>query len=287
MKKGFISILLAIVVAFGMAMSSADRAEALTLYVPDEGFVVPYVEGNDSTGLDTVIGIVRIPGGSGTLTVYWTFFDEDSYHVTDGDFTLTPGDVYLFSWNAIKGIGLDGQKGYMAFAFSDASTTELAANALRIIGTEVAAFIPVVPANAVVSATAVAGNDIRISGGQIVAVDELGNVIQTDDDVLPRYAIDNFDTEIVAFVVSNNSGYSNYTVDIYNLDEDNTSVNIDLSDELNFIYPLTQVGRPVAYVDGFYHFGATGAGYPDDGICFSLVSNSGPTEIQTLIAIHY
>ena len=122
MKKGFIAILLAIVVAFGMAMSSADRAEALTLYVPDEGFVVPYVEGNSATGLDTVIGIVRIPGGAGTLTVYWTFFDEDSLHVTDGDISLTPGDVFLFSWNQIKGIGLDGAKGYMAFAFSDAST---------------------------------------------------------------------------------------------------------------------------------------------------------------------
>jgi hypothetical protein len=287
MKKGFISILLAIVVAFGMAMSSADRAEALTLYVPDEGFVVPYVEGDSSTGLDTVIGIMRIPGGSGTLTVYWTFFDEDSLHVTDGDLTLTPGDVYLFSWNATKGIGLDGQKGYMAFAFSDASTTELAANALRIIGTEVAAFIPVVPANAVLAAAAIDGNDIHISGGQIIAVDELGNGIQSGDDVLPRYSIDAFETEIVAFVVSNNSGYANYTVDIYNLEEDNTSVNVDLSDELNFIYPLTQIGRPVAYVDGFYHFGATGTGYPDDGICFSLVSNSGPTEIQTLIAIHY
>ena len=65
----------------------------------------------------------------------WTFFAaEDSHHMLDKDFILTPGEVFLFSWNAVKGFNLDGFSGYLVFADPFLETTTLTANALQILG---------------------------------------------------------------------------------------------------------------------------------------------------------
>jgi hypothetical protein len=147
MRKGFLGILLALAMVFGMTMSAGAIDN---IAEPSVGFVVPWVEGDNQSGLDTVVGIQDTPddadfiGVGSTRTVTWTFFrDSDSAHILDRDFPITPGMVYPFSWNAQKGNNLDGVRGYLVFADPLLSTTTLTANALQVQGLIVAAYVPV------------------------------------------------------------------------------------------------------------------------------------------------
>lgn len=147
MRKGFLAIVLALAIVFGIAMSAGaiDRIAR-----PSVGFVVPWVEGNAADGLDTVIGIYNTPddayniGTGESRKVTWTFFrGSDSAHILDNDFLITPGQVYLYSWNVNKGANLDGVTGYLVFADPDLFTSTLTANAFQVIGLQVAAYVPV------------------------------------------------------------------------------------------------------------------------------------------------
>jgi len=147
MRKGFLGILLAVAMVFGMAMSAGAIDN---IAEPSVGFVVPWVEGDNQSGLDTVVGIQDTPddaaniGAGNARTVTWTFFrDSDSAHILDNDFPITPGMVFPFSWNQQKGNNLDGVQGYLVFADPFLSTTTLTANALRVNGLVVAAYVPV------------------------------------------------------------------------------------------------------------------------------------------------
>jgi len=146
MRKGFLTVLLAMAMAFGLAMNAAAIDN---IAEPSVGFVVPWVYGNNTEGIDTVIGIQDTPadylvGSDNLRPVVWTFFRAaDSAHILDKDFALTPGEVFLFSWNAVKGFNLDGVNGYLVFADPYLETTTLTANALQIRGYDAAAYIPV------------------------------------------------------------------------------------------------------------------------------------------------
>ncbi len=127
---------------FGVAMNAAAIDNVAE---PSVGFVVPWVLGDNAEGLDTVIGIQNTPADFvSSRDMVWTFFAaEDSRHVLDKDFSLTPGEVFLFSWNAVKGFNLDGFSGYLVFADPFLESTTLTANALQILGFDAAAYIPV------------------------------------------------------------------------------------------------------------------------------------------------
>lgn len=142
MRKGFLTVLLAMAMAFGLAMNAAAIDN---IAEPSVGFVVPWVYGDNTEGIDTVIGIQNTPADFvADRDVVWTFFRaSDSAHILDKNFDLTPGEVFLFSWNAVKGFNLDGVSGYLVFADPYLETTTLTANALQIQGFDAAAYIPV------------------------------------------------------------------------------------------------------------------------------------------------
>jgi hypothetical protein len=294
MNKGVLAILLGLVLAVGFAMSAADRAEALTLYVPENGFVVPYVVADTAKGLDTAIGVTVIPQAPSPLWLKWTFFNERSVHIMDDKVCVTPGDFEGFFWSQMMGSGLNGVRGYLVF--NDASTdgSYLTANAFLIKGLDVAAFIPVLPLSV---------DDISWTGSKAACplpiTFQLADVIsaqfgiQAGDNVLLRYAIDGLESRIVCWFVANPS--ATLTVDIYDSNEQNVSVSIDLPHEISIIDPARDIlGRPNSFVDGFIHVGSTAQTWPYDGIAFTLVANGDPldlspmpTEIQTLMAVHY
>jgi len=190
MRKGFLLIVLALIIVFGVAMSAGaiDRIGR-----PSVGFVVPWVEGNVSQGLDTVIGIQNMPddadfiGANTTRTVTWTFFrGSDSAHILDNDFLITPGQVFLYSWNNMKGANLDGVTGYLVFADPLLSTSTLTANAFQVIGLKVAAYVPV----------------LQLRGGYFTVFDADG------DTVISRNSLDGFSAAQQDLVDSTWVGYS-------------------------------------------------------------------------------
>ena len=300
MNKGVLAILLGLVLAIGFAMSAADRAEALTLYVPENGFVVPYVVADTTTGLDTAIGVTVIPQATAPIWLKWTFFNECSVHIMDDEICVTPGDFEPLFWSQMMGSGLDGVRGYLVF--NDASTDDswVTANAFLIKGLDIAAFIPILP---------LSFDDIAYTGSkdicplptsfQLADVVTAEYGIQAGDNVLLRYAIDGLESRIICWFVDN-PGFvkpplTPLTVDIYDSYENNVSVSIDLPCEISIINPATDIlGRPNSFVDGFIHIGSTADVWPFDGIAFTLVANGDPldlsplpSEIQTLMAVHY
>jgi len=204
MKNGVLTILLAVVLALGFAMSAADRAEALTLYVPTNGFVVPYVIADTSTGLDTAVGISVIPQAFYPIWLKWTFFTECSVHVMDDEICVTPGDFEPFFWSQNMGSGLDGVKGYLVFNDASDDNSWVTANAFLIKGIDIAAFIPVLPLSA---------SDITFTGDRAPCplpisfqLDDIISAqygIQSGDNVLLRYAIDGLESRIICWFIYN------------------------------------------------------------------------------------
>jgi len=294
MKKGVVAVLLGVLLALGFAMSATDRAEALTLYTPANGFVVPYVIADSSTGIDTAVGIMVVPQAPYPIWLKWTFLTECSVHVMDDEICVTPGDFEPFFWSQNLGSGLDGVKGYLVFNDATDDNSWITANAFLIKGIDIAAFIPVLPLSA---------TDITWTGErnicplpmsfQLVDVVSAQYGIQSGDNVLLRYAIDGLESRIICWFIENPA--ATLVVDIYDDLEDNVSVAIDLPCEISIINPATDIlGRPSSFVDGFIHVGSTNDLWPYDGIAFTLVGNGDPvdltpipTDVQTLIAPHY
>ncbi|MCX8049567.1 MAG: hypothetical protein N3A55_07885, partial [Methylohalobius sp.] len=93
--------------ALSMAVAAAMGATAANAAVVSEysvGLLVPNVihNGSDDT---TGVGIISRYKG----TVYWTFFDENSNHITNGEFPVTANDYHPFLWSNPEnsGVGLD------------------------------------------------------------------------------------------------------------------------------------------------------------------------------------
>ncbi len=108
--------------AVAAAALSAGVAQAYTVGTYSNGFVVPNVIHNGEADT-TAVGIVNNTGT--TVPVFWTFFDANSNHITDGCFPMTNKDFEPFVWSQQAGTGLAGTRGYLVFAVgaNTASTT--------------------------------------------------------------------------------------------------------------------------------------------------------------------
>jgi hypothetical protein len=101
--------------------------------------------------------------------VYWTFFDNNSTHVTDGMIEMTKDDFHGFSWAQNAGQGLEGVEGYLVFTSGDicympTNTRDIFANAFMVdTSSNDAVFIPVVPLNR---------QDYDVSPGDLTTLDE-------------------------------------------------------------------------------------------------------------------
>ncbi len=107
--------------AISMAVAAAMGATAANAAIESEyavGVLVPNVI-HDGQGNTTAVGILSRAKG----TIYWTFFDENSNHVTDGQFDVTANDLASFVWQDEAGFGLENQRGYLVFVADVSSGT--------------------------------------------------------------------------------------------------------------------------------------------------------------------
>ena len=88
-------------------------AQAYTVGTFSDGVVVPNVIHNGPTDT-TAVGLINQTAT--VIPVFWTFFDQNSNHVTDGCFPMTPKDYEPFVWSSASGLGLEGKRGYLVFA---------------------------------------------------------------------------------------------------------------------------------------------------------------------------
>ena len=99
--------------AVAAAAMTAGVAQAYTMGTFSNGVVVPNVIHNGAADT-TAVGLIN---RSGTIkSVYWTFFDQESAHITDGCFPMTNNDYEPFVWASQSGLGLEGRRGYLVFA---------------------------------------------------------------------------------------------------------------------------------------------------------------------------
>jgi hypothetical protein len=115
-----------------------------------------------ANGETTAVGIISRAKGR----VYWTFFDENSNHVTDGEFDVTANDYHSFVWKDEAGVGLEDKRGYLLFVADvssgddpdcdntrtdklitacDAALSPIAGHAVQVLPPNDVAFVPAFP----------------------------------------------------------------------------------------------------------------------------------------------
>lgn len=303
--------------AVAAAALSAGVAQAYTVGTFSNGFVVPNVIHNGATDT-TAVGLINQSGG--TRAVYWTFFDQNSNHVTDGCFTMTNKDYEPFIWSSQSGGGLTGVRGYLVFAagatteggaaqtacggaavLATAGDVALSANAFQVnAATKDVAFVPVIDGNLTVAT----GTDITKMGPtSLLAV---SGAAQTFGTIAPtfsmRYAIDQvaggLDTAVVVWSTGNHSG--THTVNIYDDKQNRKSVNFALTKaELDWFDPETIAGLPATFTDGFIEWtpntvpGDIKAGEPGlaaqsiaSVFTYSVISSAAFGAVQTVLGSH-
>ncbi len=272
MKK--LTIALAIAGAF-----AATGASAMNLGQYDQGCLVP--SAYYDAGSNTVVGLTSITA----TTVYWTFFDVNSNHITDGQFTMTANDEASFSWAAEGGAGTSGMNGYLVFTSGTGAaitgTADIACNAFQVTAND-AAFIPVPN---LASGDYARGTDLTtMTSTSILSL--AGGVPAASAGSHLRYWIDGAaggrDTAIAVWTAAIAKG--TYSVNIYDDAQGRKSVNFVLpNDELNLIDPETIVGRPATYLDGFIDWSGDGYDALVGGLLtYSVVTDPAFGATQTL-----
>lgn len=270
--------------AVAAAALTAGVAQAYTVGSFSNGFVVPNVIHNGAANT-TAVGIIN--QSTGTIPVFWTWFDQNSNHGVDGCFGMTAKQYTGFNWAAASGVGMEGKRGYMVFAVglpaagataanvcvgatqtlaaAGAATAQIAGNAFYVdVAGKSVAYTPVIDGPLALAA----GTNLttmghlslqRVSGAASVAgtapvlVEPFGRAATTQMSL--RYFIDGVlnsgnDTRITVSSTGNQIG--THTVNIYDNAQNRQSVNFILAEsELSWFDPETIAGRPAAFTDGF------------------------------------
>lgn len=246
--------------AVAAAAMMAGGAQAYTVGTFSGGFVVPNVV-HDSTGT-TAVGIIsKISSGSGC--VFWTFFDQNSVHVTDGFFPMTNNDYHSFVWSANAGVNTAGKRGYLVFTAGQGSSTTctpianpsmtIAGNAFQVLpASSDVAYVPVIDGvvtSGIPNLAKMDANSVTEVSGALTL-----NGSTTAAEFSMRYYIDGVaggnDTNIVVWSTGDQRG--SHTVFMYNDTQVPKSVNFDLTHtELDWFDVESIVGRPSNYTDGF------------------------------------
>ena len=266
-------------------MFMAGQAGAIELGVYEVGVLVPIAVHNGSN-VDTVVGLTALQDN----TVYWTFFDNNSTHVTDGEFDVTANDLHGFSWMAESGMGLEDMDGYLVFTINNAdiltgaANATLGANAFMVdTATDDAIFVPCVPLDIDDYAWPL---DLTVMDANSIWSLWYGTWEGLTVDI--RYWIDpaySASTQIVIWTVEDVEG--TYTVNMFNDEEERKSLNFELeNEELSVIDPSTLLGVPADFIDGFirWTFPDVTLGPDDDGIAFSYIDSTAFGAKQTLLA---
>lgn len=272
MKK--LSLAVAVAATLG-----AGVAHAYTVGTPDDGVLVPNVIHNGAADTTAVALINHSTTG---VTVYWTFFDQDSTHITDGQFNMTGNDMTSFVWANESGLGLEGQRGYLVFHVGNAAgapTTaadQISAAAFQVTAGD-AVFVPTFPID-----------DADLSGVtdltnlDATSLANLASGADGNDTVDMRYEFTgDFQTNIVVWSTGGLNGTS--TVNMFNDAQDRKSVNFTCEFvELCFIDPTKIAGRPANFTNGFIR-----ATFPNDFVSYSMVRSASFGATQTILNTHY
>lgn len=292
--------------AVAAAALSAGVAQAYTVGTFSNGFVVPNVIHNGDTDT-TAVGIINQTGN--VVPVFWTFFDANSNHVTDGCFPLTNKDYEPFIWSQQSGTGLAGTRGYLVFAVgaNTGSTTAagacnvanaaagmgtgaIGANAFQVNTTaQDVAFVPVIDG----PLTLATGSDLTTLGPLNLLSVAGARAVSAGPSATPafsmRYAVDaamnaGLETRIVVWSTGDHRG--THTVNMYDAAQNRKSVNFALAEaELSFFNPETIPGRPANFTDGFIEWSPVAAQPADfPGSSGSLFSLGGSVFTYSLIS---
>jgi len=264
------------IAAAAAASLTAGVANAYTVGSFSNGFVVPNVI-HDASGT-TAVGLVNQSGG--TRAIYWTFFNQNSVHVTDGCFTMTNKDYEPFIWSAQGGQGTSGLRGYLVFAVggdtanapqtacggsaylaATGGAAQISGNAFQVdLAAKSVAFTPVIDgplvlASSTTDVTTMGPDSLMAVGG---AAQVTSSVSGTQFSL--RYTIDGAaggtDTRIVVWSTGDQA--KAHTVNMYNNAQGRKSVNFTLTQtELDYFDPETIVGRPADFLDGFIEWTPT------------------------------
>lgn len=294
MKK--LSLAVAVAATLG-----AGVAAAYTTAVPADGVLVPNVIHN-TVADTTAVGLIN--HSTAPVIVYWTFFDEDSNHITDGQFPMTGGDYYPFVWSEQSGLGLEDMRGYLTFHVGTSSGA-IAAGADAISGAAFqlnaadgdAVFVPTFP---------ILDRDLIDPTLNLTTLDEesynniSGAAIAAGGVVDMRYEINSDWTSMITLWATDGLKTSR-TVNMYNDEQDRKSVNFVCDKwELCFIDPSTILGRPADFTRGFIRLdtqyiatatpNSTIAGTPlDDGsfVSYTTVQSTAYRATQTVLNTHW
>lgn len=256
--------------AVAAAAMMAGGAQAYTVGTFSGGFVVPNVV-HDSTGT-TAVGIISKLAPSTSGCVFWTFFDQNSVHVTDGFFPMTNNDYHSFVWSANAGENTAGKRGYLVFTAGQGTSTTcipaanpsmtIAGNAFQVLpASSDVAFVPVIDGVQVPAGANLALMDENtistVTGAAVLTPVAVPGVSATTAEFSMRYYIDGKaggnDTNIVVWSTGDQRG--SHTVFMYNDTQIPKSVNFDLTHtELDWFDVESIVGRPASYVDGFINW---------------------------------
>ena len=252
--------------AVAAAALSAGVAQAYTVGTFSNGFVVPNVIHNGAANT-TAVGLINESGA--TVPVFWTFFDQNSAHVTDGCFAMTDKQYRGFNWADNSGVGLAGKRGYLVFAVgANSSTTtsagacaaanaslgsgQLSANAFYVdVAGKSVAFTPVIDG----PLTLVGGTNLSTMGPTSLTAVAGAAQLPVTTLMAMRYYIDGVvnsgnDTRIAVWSTGDQRG--THTVNIFDDQQNRKSVNFKLTEsELSWFDPETIEGRPASFVDGF------------------------------------
>ncbi len=299
--------------AVAAAAMMAGGAQAYTVGTFSSGFVVPNVV-FDASGT-TAVGIIS----KGTGCAFWTFFDQDSKHVTDGFIPMTDNDYHSFVWSANAGENVSGKRGYLVFTAGNGNGTstctptpnagmKLAGNAFQVLpASSDVAFVPVIDG---VDTTAIAnlslmGEDsiTTVTGAVVLTNPPVAGVSTTSAEFSMRYYIDGKaggnDTNIVVWSTGDQRG--SHTVFMYDDAQHPKSVNFNLTHtELDWFDVESIVGRPTSYVDGFITWNVTNATFaPVSGgvkgttapatvsvMTYSVISAPAFGAVQTMLGAH-
>lgn len=283
--------------AVAAAAMMAGGAQAYTAGTFSNGVVVPNVIHNGSN-LFTGVGLIN--QSSATVSVYWTFFNQDSGHVTDSCFTMTNKDYQGFVWNdATAGLGLANQRGYLVFAASNSkdctdssaisATAKIAAHAFTVdTATQDVAYLPVID-----GPLSITGDLSTMGAGSLTKVDGALQTAGAGAETLNmRYFLDaGASTNIVVWSTGNQNGV--HTVNMFDDKQNRKSVNFNLTHtELDWFDPSTIAGRPANFVDGFIEWNPVlldSAKDPTSGSVFSYSVINAPAwgATQSVLGFHY
>ena len=286
MKK--LSLAVAVAATLG-----AGVAAAYTTAVPADGVLVPNVIHN-TVADTTAVGLIN--HSTAPVIVYWTFFDEDSMHITDGQFPMTGGDYYPFVWSEESGLGLEGQRGYLTFHVGDAAgNMTLTADAISGAAFQLnaadgdAVFVPTFP---IVDADNQDNDNLTVlDAGSYETIFGAANAVNGVVDM--RYEINSDWTSMITLWATAGLDTTR-TVNMYNDEQDRKSVNFVCTfEELCFIDPSTIVGRPADFTRGFIRLGtqyiadATNAGLSGSFVSYTTVQSTAYRATQTVLNTHW